>query len=250
MAALLFKTTESLESRATEIKCPVMTNLEVLSFFDTSLGKSVRNLAPGKADLTVVGAPTVSSNRVGITSNANYFQTSCPETEACTLIIVARLTSAGTASGSRPMLISTYQDALSASGFGANILAISTSSGLQATAGLADTGGGARQNWLASPTSGVTPTDWNFLYSIVNTTTMKGGSKTAAVSATDSSPAAARVISGRNFRIGGAYTTSYGGTADIAFAAIYSGALSDADITSIYDWVKPILASRSTAVAI
>lgn len=251
MAALLFKTTESLESRATEVKCPVMSNLEVLSFFDTSLGKSVRNLAPGKPDLTVVGAPSVTSTKVGITSNANYFQTSCAETAACTLIVVAKMTSAGTGTSTRPMLIGTYQDVASASGYGTNILAISTASGIQATAGLTDLSG-ARQNWLASPdvSPGMSPaiTSWNFLYSIVNTTTIKAGTKTGtAVNKTDSDPNGTtypRVVSGRNFRIGAVYNTSYGGTADIAFAAIYSAALTDANITSIHTWAKTILDSR------
>jgi hypothetical protein len=253
MAALLFKTSEDLESRATDIKLPVMTGLEVCSFFDTSLGKAVKNLAPGKADLTLVGAPTVADNRVGVTSNSAYFQTSCAETASCTLIVVARLTSAGTATATRPMLISTYQDAASASGFGANILAISTSSGFQATAGLTDSAAPARQNWLASPASGVTPTNWTFIYNIVSTTSISSGSKTAAVTATDNTPSGVsfpRVVSGRNFRIGGSYNTGYGGTADLAFAAIYSTALTGAEVTSIYDWLDPILAARSTPIAI
>jgi len=255
MAALLFKTTEDLESRATDIKLPVMTGLEVCSFFDTSLGKAVKNLAPGKPDLTLVGAPTVADNRVGVTSNSAYFQTSCAETATCTLIVVARLTSAGTGTSTRPMLISTYQDAVAASGFGANILSISTSSGYQASAGLTDSAVPARQNWLASPASGVTPTDWNFIYSIIDTTSISSGAKfsSGSATATDNTPSGVsfpRVVSGRNFRIGGSYNTGYGGTADLAFAAIYSSVLTGAEVTSIYDWLDPILAARSTPIAI
>lgn len=240
MAALLIKTSQSLESRATDIKLPVMTNLEVCTFMDTSLAKAGRNLAPGKPDLTLVGAPTASDNRVAITSGSAYFQTDCLETTQATLIAVARLTSAGTGAGSRPMLISTFQDQVTNSGFGASLFL--SSAAVFGTAGLA-----GLTNWSAAPS--ITPTNWHFLYTIITTTSQKTGSKTTAVSTTDTLPANARVTSGRNFRIGSAYA-SYLGTADMAFAAIYSGALSDANITSLYAWLKPILAARSTPISI
>jgi hypothetical protein len=240
MSALLIKTSQSLEARATDIKLPVMTGLEVCSFLDTSLGKAARNLAPGKPDLTLVGAPSVNDNRVGITSGSAYFQSDCLETTEATLISVARLTSAGTGAGSRPMLISSYQDQVADSGFGASLFL--SSAAVFGTAGLT-----GLTNWSAAPA--ITPTNWHFLYTIITTTSQKTGSKTTGVSSTDLTPANARVVSGRKYRIGSAFA-SYLGTADMAFAAIYSGALSDANITSLYDWLKPILAARTTAITI
>jgi len=248
--ALLIKTAQDIESSATDIKLPRMSNLKLCSFMNGSLGKACRNLAPGQNDMTYVGAPVINDSYIGIHSYNNYFQTDIVESETCTLLSVARLTSSpATNSATRPMIISTLENSGLINKFGVNqFLNSASTTGSAEVTPLTST----VRYWSGATT--ITTTDWHFHYTIINTSSVTHGSKTAGTPQTDTLPSdgsgvsSTRYVSTRTFRVGSSYMSSYAGTADIAFAAIYDSALSDADVIALYEFIDPIMAARGITI--
>lgn len=65
-----------------------MTGLEVAAIFGGTLAQSIKNLAPGKSDLTVIGSPTVSADYITLKNVTNYLQTNVAESADMTLLSV------------------------------------------------------------------------------------------------------------------------------------------------------------------
>ena len=69
--------------------CPIDTaGLEVAHFFGGTLENSLRNFAHGKANSTVIGAPTVKANSVALQGRINLIQTAMADTNESTLVVV------------------------------------------------------------------------------------------------------------------------------------------------------------------
>ena len=230
---------------------PIADGLEYWNFFGGDDARTKRNLAPGKANGTLIGAPTYNANSVVFNPRVNYIQTDVADGVDMTFIAVSKpLTDAQT------ILISSLQ--------GPRPGATGTSNG--------------KSLYYASGASGSSD---NLVQAIFSTSRWDGiSSATTLVSSasTQTMPLGEwRAISGRSsqnssdlkvygtvlgevdvltqqpdlttakYQIGSS-TTGASVPVEIAFAAIYSRALLDNELTKVYDFLRGYYARRNIAI--
>ncbi|MBA6130004.1 hypothetical protein, partial [Pseudomonas juntendi] len=103
------------EAYATEYSAPVRRALEMIHFTNGSPTKAARNLAPGKAQGSVVGSPVASADRITCNSLTNFIQSGIQEPSAITFFMIARSGDSNTSGATRPGFLGTY-DGLAADG--------------------------------------------------------------------------------------------------------------------------------------
>lgn len=207
-----------------------------------------KNWAGGSAAL-LVGAPVIADYALtGMKSGVNYLDTLIAETASMTAILVSRVPTADlAANATRPMMLgngastalpginlyyanttglpkgsltaSLYHNVAGTTTIAASTITIPDITVWHASAFVADAGVGYRlRDMTAALTSGV----------VANTN--------------------ARVVGATTLRVGSGGRSDYAGAHDVAFAALYSVALTDAEIDSIYAAVKTYLAPRGIAI--
>jgi hypothetical protein len=225
---------------------PVSGGLIGWYFHGGTLEKSLRNLAGGLA-ATQQGAVSIGENWIRATPLINYIQTNHAETADMTLLSVFRTDQNFASAAARPIMVSNYTGSPSR-GFSLYVPGASGST-TPATGLLRNTVGYAAGVVNASLTV-PDMTRWTFAagtvqagvgQSIYNMTTGQKASVAEAAGAT-------RNIGDQMFRIGSSYSTNFVGPSDIAFTALYSRALSAAEIDKIYQFMKGYFARRSMAI--
>lgn len=204
----------------------------------------------GVADGVLVGSPTLHDGYVsfGGVVSGQYLNTSMMETAAMTMLVVARSTEAAHSGTDLPMFMSNFGN----SGVGCSLY---ISAGI-VPAGQIRLGGGQNNNGvnqaqINTTLSNEAATSWGFYAGKFESTSnditqqlnaRKLISKTS--NQTNSTNNYPRVVGTNPLRIGAGYNSGFTGSCDVAFAAAYSSALSDAQIDLIYDSVKARLAGK------
>lgn len=229
---------------------PVTTGLQGWWFPGTDAPKSIANKLSGGAAAAVVGTPVFSAGFATFTSLTNYLQTSIVPAASRTYLAVARkpvgVTWDGT-NATKGVLLGNF-------GTSAGSLLYTQTNPATGAANIADASywsvGGTptlRNTYAASAGSDFSTFA---LYAGVLDDTAKSrthydltrGTSTTAAETGNS------VIPGTNtVRIGSGYS-NYAGQVDLAFAAVYSRALSKPEIDSIYAFVKSYLSRRSISI--
>ena len=228
---------------------PVASGLVGWWLLGGSQAASVRNLAPGGADAGVAGAPSYSAGYASFDGVAGaYFTTSIPEAESMTFVVAGRSADTFAGATTRPAFVSAYNNTLEPTGVALMAQAVGSGGAPACNMGLFvdyDSGTGA-----------ITATNLPAFDSFrAFAGVVEGGvgrtvyDLTGATSTTASSAASrsSTGIAARNMQIGAGYAGNRG-ISDIAFVAIYSRALSAGELTTIYEFVDPILAARGVTV--
>lgn len=222
------------------------TGLEFLHILTAGKDAALRNWADGKLGATLIGAPVEHTGYLSLASGANYLRTAAKdEFPRASLLVVSRDT--GTPSGSNAdnfLHVGSYNGTgaqtgmsiYSAFGSAAEMAAtaryISGSTGQSAGQRLASVG------WRARLATAGDSSDDMYFHDL-----------TAAVTASsDIAAGYARQNNGAPFVIGSANVSAFGGTGDVALAALWSRILTSDERAAIYDWAKRLCASVSLTV--
>ncbi|WP_437871163.1 hypothetical protein ACSD7O_19535 [Methylorubrum extorquens] len=222
---------------------PVIDGLEYWNYFGESAAKTGRNLVVGKSAAAVLGAPVVSPNFVTFQSNAVAVQTGLLDRGEVTLLAVARPTTPSQTQFK--YMLSSYNGSAAAQGSGLYFDNTAASKpGVLA----------ARNNGTSDVTATAALTTdssaFAFYAGRIGAAYNRIDSKTAGIMAAGAIANPRSVPNGILYRVGAAPSVAGGGQTDMAFAAIYSRCLTDAEIDAIYQRVKAYLSSKSSPIAI
>ncbi|MBM7423820.1 hypothetical protein [Spongiibacter marinus] len=236
---------------AVAVVMPVMDDLAYCNFFGGNEANLVRNLAPNGELSIVSGAPQVNDNSVVLGGGYGYIQTQVDDDSEVSIITVVRaledvggaIVVGNTSSASQVHAGTTQGTALyftqETAGDGA----------LAARFNSAQTDGSTSSGVIASLIGGVTEDQFCCLAA-----SRKASTKARTVK--NLSTAAQNVVNGsldpdygEQFRIGRGYNLStFPDDVEVAFVAIYKRALSDAEFSAMYDYLKGLFSSKSIEI--
>jgi hypothetical protein len=236
----------------TKIIPAVTRGLEGWFTFDTESRRFTFNRSMGKPDAAVSGTPVAYPTHGRFKGLSNFLETQIAETVNQTIVIVCKAAaaipagSAGGGDANTPFFVGNYLGpAVDATGssFGVNLFCTSQNI-LIGSAARSNGSGGATSSQVAL--NAEVATDWGIR--CVRATpaetvvfNLTKGIKTVAALPT------ARVLATTKVRIGSA-TTSFAGEADISAVAIYSEALTDAEIALVASAMRKRMARLGIAV--
>lgn len=205
------------------------------------------------ANATLAGSPTLHDGYVSFSgySSGQWLQTAIAETDEITLLTVAKSSDTFVDGTHKPMFLSNFG---TDSGSGGALIGASLYiDGGTAPAGTLRLGGGQDTSgtYTAYVSTTFSTTDvsvWNF-YAGKMLAAGGTGSRSLINSTTDQSNSASPTVPRRSntvrlFRVGAGFSSSFSGSCDVAFAAVYSRALTDTEIETIYQAVKTRLAGK------
>ncbi|WP_152219706.1 hypothetical protein [Pseudomonas sp. SCB32] len=228
--------------------------LEYLNFFGGSADNLRRNLAKGKPDALLVGAPVVKAHSAVFTNLVNYLKTAVDHTPSMSIVLVLKTPA-------------TEDDAMYVSNFGsqrkgapAGTTTLGTTTWFR---GLGPVDGKGKLGQIVSYVEGATnpavepleidvPTNTiRMMASSFHTPTRQAKfvDKTAGYSDSRTLPVDRTFDLGQTFNIGstvGPYAPST--TAEIYFAALYSRQLSDAELDAVYQSLKAYYTHRGIVI--
>lgn len=224
---------------------PVSSGLEFWNYFGGTAAKTVRNLAVGKAAPSVVGTPVISTGFATFASLANYLQTGVLDQAEVTLLAVSRAPNLQANTFGDTITTRNGNGAAAGSGLRYNYAAVGSSKGI-VTASRNSSGTDAEL-------TGVLSTDpqnnWGFYAARIGAAYHRLDNRTTGQTISGSVANPRSTPNGLAYRIGSAYVNnSIAAPVDVAFAAIYSRCLTDAEITAIYAKVQSYLASLSITI--
>ena len=222
---------------------PVAANLLAWHYLGGDLTNSARNLAPGGANATVVGSPTVETSHLRCSSTA-YIQSTIEDESDCTLIAVAKMPSGFTFSTAAAggWMVSAF----GTNGTGMYLKKSGTAepASVPRVVGYYSIAGTPTYQQVDAPTTTNVSANWHmFIGKFVGGTGATMTNKTTGQTNTVSSAEAKYNLSGNLFRFG----ASAGGVVDpidMAFAAIYGRALTGTEETAVYLAVQAYLDRR------
>lgn len=226
------------------------TGLELLSVFGGTLAESSRNFAPGKSPLSAAGAPTVNANSI-VLDSGKYLQTSMADNSNLTLIVIGR---ALTEEGS--LIFSNYGSPSQTHAGVTSGASIYSSVGTAADGKLATVFQRAKNvggvSTLVSASSvQVNVNEFHFMCGRLDGAVgiRKFNDMTAGV-ATVSAADTTQFDLGGAFRLGFGYgaTGSFTGQTEMVAAIGLSRAISDAELTSLYQFWKGYCARRGIVI--
>lgn len=210
---------------------------EYLNFFGDNSAKTIRNQVLGKPKPTVVGAPGVSAGFIS-TSAGNYIETGISDLVEVSLLAVVRAAALVNAS-TWGFIIGNY----AGTDFpGSSLTFLQSSQVLLATLSGRSNGSGGVTQSQTNATAASDKNAWAFVEARIGLSRQSVRDWTRNVGG-QSTPTAARVASGRTYRIG-SNTGAAQGALDISFAAIAPRVLSDTEMGLMYAWVKDIEAGK------
>lgn len=224
---------------------PITTGLEGYFTFDTDASRFGFNRVTGKTGATIIGSPQAFSTHGRFTSLSNFIQTDIAETDNMTIICLGKAVDVpGSTIEASPCYASNFNGPSITPGFSGTTTGVS----LYHNGPTNLNGTGCRSNGSGGTVTGGstittdTPTAWGIRAvrveaavgsKVFNLTT--GLSATLAYTNT-------RLLNSRKMRIGGAHT-QFAAQADISAIALFSVALTDAQIATFAEWMR-IRASR------
>jgi hypothetical protein len=207
--------------------------------------RSRKNWAPGGDDAVVVGAPTFHADGgARFTSLSAYMQTSIPETDDLTIMVVAKSSDTFADLAHRPAFVSTY------TGVGASNSAVTSDGAMLSVIGVGTVRMTAYRRAVdgsathSGSSNNITPdlANWGCYFGTINGLVSRVRDKTGGSSSsfTHSLP---RFRSANTFRIGSAFN-GLGGHCDILTVGLWSAPLSDATEEAAYQQAKADAAAR------
>jgi hypothetical protein len=246
MATIIRCSTGNFRGNAAGLNPPVTDGLLGWYNLGGSLAASQKNYAPGGAAAIIAGAPTVEAGALGFGGGVSYLDTGIPETASMTLLCAVQSSDAFTASGSKPTFMGNYD------GTSGVILFVNGANGAAPAAAVF---GAAAYDVSGTPTLGTSNTfatslaNWNLIALVIeagvgrrNYNLTQGGTPTITA---DARPRVLR--SGGTIRLGFAASASFKGNCKMAWAGVYAGARTEAQIQTIYAFEKADLALRGIA---
>lgn len=251
MGIILRTKNTNFESTALSFLPPVSDGLEYWGYYP-SAERAARNMAPGKPNAVVVGAPVYGAGFATLSGSA-YVQTSVPDLPNMTLVSVFRaatdvrsvlIASGPTASRAAPFSGASWGSSLysdgGASGDGLLVVKANRShfdGGSGTTAAVtAERSISASSSWRAF--AGV----YDGALKRVSLSDLATGSPAVALA---TPPNDVVDLSAVTYRIGSAYGAGLGVAAtDIAFSAIYSRPLSEQELADVYGHAQGYLLDR------
>lgn len=239
------------EDSAREYAAPVLRSLEGVFFTNTDLSKAVRNYAPGKKNGSLRGIPVAQTNYLQCDTQAAVpanVDTGIWETEFFTMFVIARATNLpplgpkdSTPSASRTLFCGSYLGSIPAHGVA---VYPSTGSLFSALCGITDGIGNAATN---SVNIAGDINAWNLFGVTVEPGKLVVDNFTAGTKV-EQVLSGARRVSPRTLLIGGAYTTAYGGTCNIAAFQTHSANLSSVERATTAQDLRAYAARRGITV--
>ena len=221
------------------VGCPIdTTGLEVAHFFGGALDKSLRNFAYGKTVSAALGAPVVNPNSLSLAGQVSYVQTTMADANESTLLVAFKPLDAlntivagnitATTNGTTRKLAISYGTTLSVASFrGTDV--------------------GSQGQALPTPLTLGTPA----CLALRNST---GASPKATLNNLTNGEVDERANPGNPslgspIRIGSGYTASgYTGKTEIYAVIAFSRKISDAELSTLYAWLKAYCARRSIVI--
>lgn len=220
----------------------VPNGLRGLWFLNTDADNAAFNLATQKRS-KIIGDPVGYPAQIRFTASLNYIETEVAETAAMTVMAVARSTASMADNANRPVYVSNNSSpAVDPSGppaYGYSLWPLDADSMISAASHFTNAGSttstsGGRQ--LDGPSTGT----WAFHCSRVDNVNNTLDNLTVGQSTTVAFPYP-RNLSRGTMRIGANYNGAYGGFCDMAFVAMWSRFLSDAERDVMYSQIKTVL---------
>jgi hypothetical protein len=215
--------------------------------------QALRNRASGGAAAVVAGTPVFSTGFASFATSSDRLDTTILDSDAITLLAVAKSAAAFTSTSTRPNFVGTY--ASQSGGIAGASLQVTGTPSAAPAATVAITA--SRNNGSGVPIqtpASITVADfsaWTFLAGIVEAGAVTDGRKiidmTNGVTGV-ATPATARLrntISGNSGEVSiGNMSSLVAGAVDLAWAAIYHRALTVAEVAKIYAFVQRRLADK------
>ena len=228
---------------------PVASGLVGWFFLGGSVAETQQDRA-GIANAVLAGSPTINNGYVsfGGVSSGEYLTTAVAETAECTVLAVAKSTEAAHTGSDLPMFVSNFGP--SGVGFSLYISAGTAPAGtVRIGAGQDDNG--TPQTQINTNVVVAAATSWNFYAAKLESTSADNTAQLNArklfnktTSQTGTTSNYPRIVGANPLRIGAGYNSGFSGSCDVAFAAFYNRALTDAEIETIYQAVKLRLAAK------
>lgn len=225
------------------VGCPVdATGLEFAHFFGGTLARCLKNYAPGKADSMVTGVPTIGTHSITTRGALNYLTTTMADTPSKTLIavyeridevdamIIANTVDTATATGRKTSLFNS-------AGAIDNNVALSALHASDTVNTVVTVGAGIGLN---------TPVCHSLRFDSVEQVLYTSNLSTGATA--NAAVGGARTA-GSALRIGHSYVANgYTGQTKIYAAMGFSRKLGDAELNTVYQYLKTYCARRAIAV--
>lgn len=222
---------------------PVTRGLEGWFTFDTDASRFSRNRAINKPDAEVIGAPMAFSTHGRFKGLLNFLKTQIPDSVEMTILVIGKAVSTPpTAPGGGPdspfyaggFTGNSVDPTVPGAGYGVSLFHGAGDS-LTGNAGRVN-GAGTGTTSGASNLSGEVPTTWGLRAVRASNIITESFNLTRNAKAS-SSTVTRRVLSDSVVRIGGASST-FGGEVDISAVAIYSVALTDAEMALVAEAMR------------
>jgi len=242
MGVLLTVKNADFSANAVAFVPPVVDGLEYWNYFGGTAANSVRNMVTGKTASSLVGSPTVGAGFISA-SQTDCVRTAILDQAEVTLLAVGRGPANVNTSG-WGMMISNYGSGGASQGSSVAFVGSGSFKGGVGTAV-------ARVNGVdinaAPDLPSADHSAWTYAEARIGNAFLRVRDRTRNTGSTVT-PGSARVTSGTAYRVGAPYggVTTFG--MDIAFAAIYSRVLTDAEVDSVYQRVKAYLSTKSIVV--
>lgn len=248
----------SFANNAVRFVPPVAAGLEFWGLFGGSGEKTKKNLAPNKPDGVLIGAPVIAEDHATF-SRYDYVETSVRDHADLTLFVVARVFDEDTSGGGTLFSTGLAQPRAGVSGSSSGVQFVYYSTVAEGQEELRahryKFNGVADAPTVASPypSQAVVTKQWALLAmthnSATHTTRLKNFTTGLTVSATAVAPNSIEDVVAATFKIGGQPGgASYAAPIDLAAAAMYHVALSDADSALVYDRLKKTMALRGIVI--
>ena len=220
--------------------CPISTDgLEVAHFFGGTLENSLRNFAHGKDNATAIGVPKINVNSVSLQGGLNMIQTAMADANNLTLlvafkplesadaIITGNLVTPGGGGPTRKVAIAWSAPALTVTGF----------------RGTDTNGSGAATPTALVPGSPVCMALRNNTGASPTVTLNNLTKGEVGVMANPGAPSLGAAI-----RVGGSYSAGYLGKTEAYAILGFSRKISDAELATLYAWLKAYCARRDIGI--
>lgn len=234
---------------------PVTRGLEAWFTFNTDAARFNVNRAIGKENGIIVGNPVAYPTHGRFKGLANYIQTQISETDQLTIVVVGKAANAipagasSTGDANTPFYAGNHRGESMTPGYTGQVYGSAIYHVLpDATGGGSskDNGAGGFSNYTVS-LAGETPTSWAIRTLRVGPSGTDSIINSTRNAKADRLQATPRVLSSNKMRIGSG-TTGFAAEVDIAAVAIYSVALTDAELALVADALRKHMAALGVTV--
>lgn len=225
----------------TKINVPVEQGLEAWFTFDTDAKRFFFNRAKDKPDAVIVGTPVAYPTHGRFKGLVNYLRTAVRETDGQTLIVVGKAAApipAGastTGDATTPFYVGNYRGAsvtegVAGTAYGASLYHVQPATFTGGASRANDTGGATSS--VTSVGTGEVPTDWGLRVMRTSSAMVTKVQNLTRNTMAQGNDQRVRALADSVFQIGSG-TAAFGGEVDISAVAIFSRAITDAELNEV-----------------